>query len=167
MIPEPFERWFASYLGASEIDIARLLNDKTAMRFLIAWSILESKCFEGFMKVEKIRSYSNDALALAAVSSAEIKNIAKYFHVRYQDKNLYRNLMYTQKSTELEKILATSFAALAEPDIAFLLLFVVYRFRNNIFHGNKGVESWLQYHEQIGHCVVAMQALVSKAAAHN
>jgi len=32
--------------------------------------------------------------------------------------------------------------------------------RNNIFHGNKGVESWLQFAEQIEMCQGVMQKLI-------
>lgn len=167
MIHEPFDRWFASCLGESEIEVARLLNDKTAVRFLIVWSILESKCLGGFMKVQEIRGYANRTTVLAAAKAVEIRAIAKYFHARYQDKKLCHNLLHKQKSAELAKIITAPFAALTDPDIAFLLLFVVYRFRNNIFHGNKGVQSWLQYREQIGHCIAVMQALISESEAHN
>lgn len=31
----------------------------------------------------------------------------------------------------------------------FFLAIVAYRFRNNMFHGNKGVQSWLLYTKQI------------------
>lgn len=47
-----------------------------------------------------------------------------------------------------------------------LILFVVYRFRNNIFHGNKGVNSWIQYTEQIRHCVQVMKVLISQYQSH-
>ena len=50
---------------------------------------------------------------------------------------------------------------LSESDMIFMLVFVIYRFRNNIFHGNKGVGSWLQYKEQIKWCFTVMQLLIS------
>ena len=45
-----------------------------------------------------------------------------------------------------------------------MLLVVVYRFRNNIFHGNKGVDSWLQYRPQIEKCTNVMQHLITLRA---
>lgn len=48
-------------------------------------------------------------------------------------------------------------------DMVFFVAFVVYRYRNNMFHGNKGIHSWLQYGEQIRLCTEAMQAFVSHA----
>lgn len=167
MTPESFDRWFASYLGETEIEVARLLNDKTAVRFLIAWSTFESKCCEGFMKAEKINGYANCASTLSAMDAEGVPSIAEYFHARYQDKDLYRRLNQKQRSDALKRVVDTPFGDLAKADIAFMLLFVVYRFRNNIFHGNKGVYSWLQYREQIGHCITVMQALITASVAHN
>ena len=47
----------------------------------------------------------------------------------------------------------------------YSVVVVVYRFRNNMFHGNKGVASWLRYREQIALCVLAMQEFIAHAEA--
>lgn len=36
------------------------------------------------------------------------------------------------------------------------ILYVVYRYRNNIFHGSKGVESWIRFKPQMERCVKVM-----------
>ena len=69
--------------------------------------------------------------------------------------------MHEQISEKLKGILATKFDALSDYQRIFMLLFVVFRFRCNIFHGNKGVESWLKYKEQIRFCIEVMQSLIS------
>lgn len=119
MINDSFERWFASHLGDERIEVARLLNDKKSVRFLIAWSILESKCFDGFMNVRKIMDYASSTIVDSVANTVEIRAIAEYFHTRYQDKDLYRRLLHKQKSVELEKIIATPFAELSDNDIVF------------------------------------------------
>ena len=60
-------------------------------------------------------------------------------------------------------LIKKSFTELSTADKLFFLVFVVYRYRNNIFHGNKGVQSWLQYRDQIRRCTQVMQALVTHA----
>ena len=49
--------------------------------------------------------------------------------------------------------------------MVFFLTFVVYRFRNNIFHGNKRVDAWLRFQPQIQDCIRVMQIMISHAAA--
>jgi hypothetical protein len=71
--------------------------------------------------------------------------------------------MHGQKSARLSALLERPFDEPTSEDKVFLLVSVVYRYRNNIFHGNKGVESWLHYREQIQHCLQSMQVLVSYA----
>lgn len=39
------------------------------------------------------------------------------------------------------------------------MTYIVYRYRNNMFHGNKGLESWLQFEEQIKDCITVMKKL--------
>ena len=38
-------------------------------------------------------------------------------------------------------------------------LYVIYRFRNNIFHGNKTIFEWLNNREQIEDCVIVLLRL--------
>jgi len=69
--------------------------------------------------------------------------------------------MWKQKSPKLKAILSKDFEVLSADEIAFFTIFVVYRYRNNIFHGNKGVASWLKFQDQIKLCIKVMQTLIS------
>ncbi|UCE48372.1 MAG: hypothetical protein JSW47_22595 [Phycisphaerales bacterium] len=156
-----FDQWFAKYLKQDPVEVKRLLNDKTATRFLIAWSLFESRCFEGFVKVDKFSEFANRVKDNDAFQKEDLLESGRHFHRRYQDKDRYNNLMHKQKNAKLESILSKQFDALSYYELVFMLLFVVYRYRNNIFHGNKGVESWLKYKEQINFCLRVMQSLIS------
>lgn len=158
-----FDQWFADYLKQDESEVKRLLADRTATRFLIAWSLFESRCFEGFAKISKFSGFAKAIAENGDFKCAVLREPAMHFHARYQDKKCYKNLIHRKPLEELEKILAKKFAELSEYELIFLLVFVVYRFRNNIFHGNKGVESWLGYKEQINLCLNVMQSLISVA----
>jgi len=162
-----FKKWFAEYLQQDQLQIDRLLNDETATHFLIAWSLFESRCFEGFAKPEKFHAFASDVTENDAFQNEDFLESGKHFHSRYQDKHRYNNLMHRQSSPKLKDILSTQFESLSDYQIIFMLLFIVYRFRCNIFHGNKGVESWLKYKEQINLCLIVMQSLISLTTGTN
>ena len=46
-----------------------------------------------------------------------------------------------------------------EQKLSFLI-YVVYRYRNNMFHGNKKLDSWLFYKNQINYCIQIMISLI-------
>jgi hypothetical protein len=158
-----FEEWLANLLGQRAQDVQRLLKDETALHFLIAWSLFESKCFSGFLKLIGIETYCERLVGKERFDSETVAAQCRHFHDRYQDVNLYRHLMHKQRSPRMDAILKRAFETLTPEDKLFLLAVTIYRYRNNIFHGNKGVDSWLRYRPQIKHCIAGMQAFVDHA----
>ena len=158
-----FAVWLGALLGQSEFAVHRLLKDKSALHFLITWSLFESKCFGGYVKLEKIGEYSTRIAAglQDEVAAITINKATVHFHARYQNKRWLKNLLHAQQSAALKDILAKPVDTLIAQEKIFLVTFVAYRFRNNIFHGNKGVSFWLEYSEQIELCTKIMQVLVS------
>lgn len=158
---DPFDQWVANYLGQDAREVTRLLGDKTAIRFLIAWSLFETSCFGGFAKVEDFDDFARDLVSTKGYQPSELMVAANHFHERYQDKKLYRNLMHKQKSPCIALIRQKDVGSLSADEIVFFVIFVVYRYRNNIFHGNKGVQSWLKFKHQIKLCINVMQTLIT------
>lgn len=158
---ESFEEWFAHYLEGDQVQVAHLLRDRTATRFLIAWSLLESHCFGGFAQEKKLHGFSEKLSSSPAFRRDELGDFGLYFHDRYQDKKLYENLIHQKNSSRMAEILAKSFDEVTDAELVFLLVYVVFRYRNNIFHGNKGVTSWLRYAEQIRRSTTIMQVFIS------
>jgi len=156
-----FHSWLGTLFGHSELQVRRLLDDEAALHFLMAWSLFESKCFGGFVRAAKIECYAR--LTSKSIAAATLPDAAEHFHARYQDSKLFENLMHEQRNERLSSLLKAHFANLTTEDRLFFLVFVIYRYRNNIFHGNKGVMSWLHYREQIQYCIAAMQFMVSHA----
>lgn len=152
-----FENWLAEVFGQDESEVKLLLSNKTAMKFLIAWSIFEGRCFNRFMKASDIQSFAERLTNNERFDVSLIRVHAQYFHERYQDKKLYKNLIYDKSSKRIDVILKLPFDELNAFQTAEFSTFVVYRFRNNIFHGNKGVHSWLNFADQIGRCTLIMQ----------
>ena len=137
------------------------LKNPTALHFLIAWSLFESKCFDGFMKLQAIDDFA-DRLANKESFDVECISVAAaHFHSRYQDQALYDHLIHKKNSPRMVNLLKANLGVLSPSDKVFAVAFTVYRFRNNIFHGNKGVDSWLQFGTQIELCTRAMQVFVS------
>jgi hypothetical protein len=157
-----FETWLAKLLGQSELKIGRLLKDSTAVKFLIAWSLFESKCFDGFVKIARIDEFAR-RLASEAFDSKAIRHVLNHFYDRYQKKDRYRHLMHGQQCSRMDGLLGSQPQTFVQEDEVFFVTLVAYRFRNNMFHGSKGVQSWLQYREQIRLCTSALERFVSHA----
>lgn len=160
-----FEDWLAKLLGQGEQDVKLLLEDKTALHFLVVWSIFESKCFNGYVKLKEIDGFCERIIKREAFESRGILEIASHFHARYQDAALYRHLMQDQKSPRMEDLLKRSFESLSAEEQVFIAALTTYRYRNNVFHGNKGVDSWLGFKPQIRLCTEAMKAFIDHAEA--
>ena len=168
-----FERWLADLFGKSTEQMSQLLENPTAVQFLVTWSIFEYRCFEQSMKVGKIQPFVKCCID-NRFDEFSIVEYAKHFHQRYkQNKRLYKHLLFDGKSAplkltcnqlpEIDSILKLTFEDLNTTQILTFSIFVAYRFRNNIFHGTKGVNSWLEFKEQIDHCTNIMQRLISHA----
>lgn len=157
-----FEKWFAATLGQSPNEVKKLLEDPTAVHFLITWSIFESRCFDGYFKLQKLDQYSKE-LQKEGYSTSETQKALLHFHQRYKDPKKRENLQHGFLNSEFEKLALKDHDCLSPQEQAYFIVFVVFRFRNNIFHGNKGVMSWLRYIEQIEYCTEVMQFLISHA----
>ena len=163
-----FDQWLAGYLQQDAVQVEHLLKDSTVTRFLIAWSLFESNCFDGFLKVSTFEKFSEKFVTTPGFSKENFLEAVAHFHIRYyKDSKHYKRLMHGQTSFAMSVILDKKLVELRESDMIFMLVFVVYRFRNNIFHGNKGVASWLEYEEQINWCLTVMQSLISLSSFKN
>lgn len=155
-------QWLNNHKFSAEI--AQILEEPFALHFLIVWSIFEVKCFDGFMKSGNIESFS-DRLVQNGFQEDNLNTIVNYFHDRYQDGQLYKNLLNNKKSEQIKndeynQIRSKNFKALEDIEKFQFILFVIYRYRNNIFHGNKQVYNWQRYEKQIKKCTKAMQIFI-------
>ena len=161
----PFSSWLAKMLHEHKSDVDRLLNDQTALHFLITWSLFESKCFSGFLRAKCLRAFS-DSVIKEGLSTMDLGRQLEHFHTRYRDGKKLGNLLHDDKTPtavvdEFKRCLTVEMSNLSARDRIFTVVFVIYRFRNNMFHGNKRAESWLRFREEIGLCTEAMQVFVA------
>ncbi|MDO7886732.1 hypothetical protein [Hymenobacter cheonanensis] len=151
------KNWLAAYYKISEEKIESYFKDEDVPGFLIIWTIFEQKLFGGFVKVGNIKNHSVKELdkILFALETEFI-----FFFEAYQDKARFKNLRHDQKAEEISLLLSVDKNKLSAENKLYILLFVVYRYRNNIFHGNKPVPSWSRYRKEIGYCVNIMKCLL-------
>lgn len=156
-------------------DIKDLLNSQLAITYLLIWPILEQRQFSGFMKVSQIKEASYQ---LCRYYNHDLKQdldyIIRKFFDRYNISNNEDNLCLRKLQPEYEisdyykRILKKSdFNNVLTREKISLLLFVIYRYRNNIFHGAKSIDQWSQYTDQINDCLIGMMKIADCMKKHN
>lgn len=157
-----FVKWFASYQNQDENAVKKLLEDRSAIYFLMTWSIFETVCFGNFMKYKDVEKLPKKVVERKGFDREVFDASIKHFHCRYQDKELYKNLIFEAKNDneKVKNILQKDLSQVCDHEAILLLTFVIYRYRNNIFHGNKGVSGWLKFTTEINHCSSCMQNFI-------
>ena len=155
-IEEAVYAWLAKTLEIDSWLVSETIKNQVATVFLLIWPIIETKVFDRGMKPYLIEEMSkkieND------IPEKELDLIASHFYERYQDSSKYRKLI-SSKSREwnkIPKILRTPFNRLYKNEKIFFMIFVVYRYRNNIFHGRKSIKEWNEYLDEIQQCIKFM-----------
>ena len=164
-----FEEWLTGHWKTNADQVNEVLNDKLAFCFLIAWSILEPLCSDN----SSHGGFAGQIGRIAGIVSKDdrinkLQSNAKYFYDRYQNPENFRRLMHHKTLKGAYKgdayltriIKADSFDSLDVKQYVYLLLWVVFRYRNNIYHGNKIVETWSNYRDEIQKCIFCMQIII-------
>ena len=164
-----FSQWLAQILNKSDVEIQMLLRNETAFQFLISWSIFESKCFTGYMQIKSIEGFAKRIISESFLEE-NIEAPFSHFHQRYQDDRKLLNLLHGEKTSKavtqsFKRCLSIPKSEVSPTDKVFFVACVVYRYRNNMFHGSKGVQSWLSFENQIRLCTSAMQTFLLHAEA--
>ncbi len=151
--------WLAKHFNIEKKQVEKDINYENVAGFLIIWTIFEQRAFKSYMTYSKIETFVNkNVLSI----TDEIRNIAGSFHDRYQDPRKYKNLSHNDNHDDVKNILKKKKECLTDNEKIHLALYVLYRYRNNIFHGNKGARSWNQYRDQIDQCVKIMAFIIDK-----
>lgn len=156
--------WLATYFQTTSTYVEETLKDEQATSYLLIWPIFEQKLFGGFMLKKNISAAAQTYAQYYHELNADAS--AAHFHNRYQDTTKYRNLKHTDTYAPVDTILGKIFSDLSEIEKVELMIYVVYRYRNNIFHGNKGIASWSKYTSEIKLCMDFMMSLLDCAERH-
>lgn len=151
--------WLAKTLDIEIGLVSETVQNQVATVFLLIWPILETKIFNGNMSPKKVKSVAN--IVQAEIKEDDFDDMARHFYERYQDKYKYRRLYVTESRRwdEIDKILKEPFEAITKEEKIFLLIYVVYRYRNNIFHGTKTIREWHIFETEIDICIRFMVLL--------
>ena len=156
--------WLASYFETTPTYIQQMLQNEIATTYLLVWPVYEQMLFGGFMKKGDIQAIAQTYAPY--YQELNVDASVHHFHSRYQDSRRLRNLQHKDQFSALSNILTQNVADLSDEEKLVLMIYVVYRYRNNIFHGNKGIESWSHYSVQIEQCLDFMMSILDCAERH-
>lgn len=158
IIDEKIKHWLPAYLDSHDA----MMDVTEAVSYLLVWPLFEAELLEKF---RKNREMISERFA-PYYDELQVEKIAMHFHVRYtKNKDLYWSLHQRkhgkpEEPDDIGLIIQTPYSALNNQQKIALLIYVTTRYRNNIFHGNKRIESWHQYAEQIDLCVEFMTKIL-------
>jgi len=134
-------KWLDTYApGFSDLDKE---DKKEIMYFSLLWSFFESQVLENSASAENIIEKVN---ALQDIETFDISVFLKYFKGRYVENNetnyKFTCLNFRRKDKEnlVKNVLLGK--STTKKDILSALLIIVYRFRNNLFHGLKWADQF-------------------------
>lgn len=154
------KKWLANILEAKDADLSLYLTNEDVSGFLIIWTLFEQKHFDGFVRYNKLETYAKNNSEIIR-DNGNLKEIFNYFFSRYKNSEPFSNLIHEYTYKEIENLLKED--DVSDEKKLFFLIFVVYRYRNNIFHGVKGVQSWTKFEEQIKKCISIMIECIDKS----
>ena len=152
-------KWLSKILSIDNWLVDETIKNQTATIFLLIWPIIETELFDNNLNKERIKEVAESVEG--QISENDIDEIAGYFHDRYQDISLYRGLAQDRNWRVIENILEKSYWKVSKVEKLMFLIFVVYRYRNNIFHGIKSIKEWNKYSKEIELCIKFMLILGS------
>ena len=146
--------WLSKTLDIDNWLVSETVKNQMATVYLLIWPILETKVFNNDMSHNQINIVSNSVRDV--MPDVEIDDIAKHFYDRYQDIGKYRKLVAGRNWTKIDRILGKPFNRIYKDEKIAFLIFVVYRYRNNIFHGIKSIKEWNKFSIEIQLCIKFM-----------
>ena len=111
---QSFSGWLGQLFNQSELEIQQLLADQTAMQFLLAWSLFESKCFKSDLRSSEISGFASQLVSGNEMILDSLNVPAAHFHIRYQSPHKFANLMPANRrqvwmAKEFKNLLAIPF----------------------------------------------------------
>ncbi len=151
-------KWLAKQFKTREDDLSRTLRYENATVYLLIWPVMEQKLFSGFLTIDYFGPVSD--MLKDYYEEMNVDHIVLAFYKHFQIKDNLKGIVNKKTPKRFLNILKAEFDDLSCEDRIFLMMFTVYRYRNNIFHGNKKIEEWPKYHKQINDCTEFMMRLV-------
>jgi hypothetical protein len=156
----------SSHLNCEEGHIKTVLKHENAVIFFMLWASVESKHFLTRANFDLLKAFSKEHHeSFYNLNIKSIESTFDYFFNRYQNDVLRQNLLNCngRSNGKLDIFFAETIAKpnTNEYEKVLFILCVVFRFRNNIFHGVKEFKKWSDYSEPIGHCNAVLSQLLN------
>lgn len=130
------------WLSATVPEFGALSEDEKAaiQNFTLLWGFFEARCLDNNAGMPQIRTYVQN-LPDEVIAGLQLDELAEYFKARYMEAGDYSyryhhlHLDRSGNPEEVEEMLrGTSQSA---RDLLIGCLGIIYRYRNNLFHGEK------------------------------
>ena len=138
-------QWINCYLGvANPLDYAQM---KPILCFSLIWNLFETHACQRNANLSSIRRSVDQANESGRLSSSKYEQFVCYFRKRYyladerKFETFFDRLMLTHSESQKVVKRALNGGASDVNDIVYALLLIAHRIRNNLFHGNKDVQS--------------------------
>jgi len=148
MLAEELESFDAlAWIDRYFAERARLDYDqlRPVICFSLIWNLFETVACRRWANVRSIREAVDHADQAGRLDHAKYAEFLDYFRDRYLHAGDIEDVFERLLMTHTESQVAVRRALLGEAhdlnNIVFALLLIAHRIRNNLFHGNKGVET--------------------------
>jgi hypothetical protein len=133
------DRYFAE---RSRLDYDQL---RPVLCFSLIWNLFETVACRRMATIRSIREAVDHADQAGRLDRARYTEFLNYFRDRYLHPGDIEEVFERLLMTNMESQVAVRRALVGEAqdlnNIVFALLLIAHRIRNNLFHGNKGVET--------------------------
>jgi len=145
--------WIERAVAQNFKDSEVLFNSKRGAEFLMTWSLLESRCFGGYMTKDKIKNYTANCVNC----DNNLETAFTHFHKRYQDGDKLHKLLNTEQNWWLENVLSKSTEDVSSVEKTRFMLYVIDRYKNYMFEENHEPARWRSFDKEVDFCLNAMQ----------
>ena len=106
--------------------------------FALLWNLFENICCDKFASMDKINNIIDYKIDNFCKEDEIFKTTYEYFYDRYQNLSRFRALNLRKSEKELiTKVLNNHYND--ENNILKFIMAIIYRYRNNLFHGEKNM----------------------------
>ena len=139
--------WAKKYYGVTD-DTQSIFESSNAFSFLFIWAIFEGEACGGYAKINQIKTIKN------RFSNINILEIFSFFQLRYSNnKSKFDNLRISEQKIKQRTYNILTSKSPTKDEMTEALLVILFRFRNNIFHGNKKPLQWGKYDDCLCHLI--------------
>lgn len=141
-------KWFSQFSeSGAEIDAAEL---QPVLEFTLIWNLFERETCDRFARIDSVRQHVNRASNRGLLQRESYEQYLTFFRQRYPhhdegeflaDRLLSGQRRYMTRDIEDINLLRDILAGTSTDtnNVVYSLLFVAFRVRNNLFHGEKDV----------------------------